>query len=388
MAEYSRMAKGSFTATGNAAIVNLPFIPDFVELWNYTIIKTAAANKVARAWWDNKFLDGSNNPTMVEIYNNSSAVVFDTIQTNGISTFQGGLSLQYGPIVQHTANTDFSISLANPAVVTVSGAGITDHGLQTGDWVVFSNLAQTTTTGMQQIAGIPFMVTRTAATTFTINWNTNQSNYTAFNTATSTNNIGSYKKILYPNIYFPGETVISAITTGATTTISTAGAHQYQVGQEVAFRIPSAWGTIQLNSLPNTLIPGSPIYGYVVSVTDFQNFVVNINSVGYTAFNSNQTFAGYPGEKFPQVVAVGDVNTGGVQISSGSQLYPSPKYSYSAFNSNSTINGPAILGAYVNNTSQGFLIGSGVTAVDTTATLIANTNIIYWHAYQHDYGQP
>ena len=390
MTEYSRMAKGSFTATGNAAIVNLPFLPDYVELWNYTNIKTAGANTVTRAWWDSRLLDGANNPTMIEIYNNSSATVFDTIQTNGISVFQGGLSLQYGPVVQHTATTDFAISKANPAVITVSGAGIADHGLQTGDWVTFSNLAQTSTTGMQQIAGIPFMVTRTGATTFTINWNTNQSNYTAFSTSSSTNNVGSYKKILYPNLYFPGETVVSNITTGATTTISTAGAHQYQVGQEVAFRIPTAWGTAQLNSLPNPVIPGSPIYGFVVSVTDFQNFVVNINSTGFTAFNSNQTFAGYPGEKFPQVVAVGDVNTGGVQISSTSPLYPSPQFSYSSFNSNSTINGPAIIGSFVNNTSQGFLIGSGAARVDTSAavTMIASTNIVYWHAYAHDIGLP
>jgi hypothetical protein len=389
MTEYSRMAKGNFTATGNAAIVVIPFIPDYVELWNYTNIKTAGTHSVTRAWWDNKLLDGTNNPTMVELYSAATtSTVFDTIQTNGISTFQGALALQYGPVVQHTANTDFAISKANPAVVTVSGAGITDHGLQTGDWVIFQNLAQTSTTGMQQIAGIPFMVTRTAATTFTINWNTNQSNYTAFSTASSTNNVGSYKKILYPNLYFPGSVVISAITTGATTTIKTAGAHQMQVGQEVAFRIPSAWGTTQLNSLPNTVIPGSPIYGYITSVTDFQTVVVNINSSAYTAFNSNQPFVSYPGEKFPQLVAVGDVNTGGVQISAGSHLYPSPQFAYSAQNSNSTINGPAIIGSFVNNTSQGFLIGSGLTAVDGTATLIASTNIIYWHAYAHDFGEP
>lgn len=388
MSEYSRMAKGSFTATGNAAIVNLPFIPDFVELWNYSIIKTPANHGVARAWWDNKLLDGSNNPTMIELFNATPVLTTDTIQTNGISVFQGGLALQYGPVVQHTANTDFAISKASSAVITVSGAGIPDHGLQTGDWVVFSNLYQTSTTGMQQIAGMPFMVTRTAATTFTINWNTNQSNYTAFNTSTSTGNLGSYKKILYPNLYLPGSVIVSGITRGATTTISTAGAHQYQVGQEVAFRIPAAWGTIELNSLPNTLIPGSPIYGYVVSVTDFQNFVVNINSSAFTAFNTNQTFAGFVGEKFPQVVAVGDVNTGGVQISSGSPLYPSPKFSYSSFNSNSTINGPAIIGSYVNNTSQGFLIGSGAAETDTAAAMIANTNIVYWHAYLHDFSSP
>jgi len=194
------MAKGSFTATGTTAFINLPFQPDFVEIWNYSIIKTAAANKVARAWWTSNLVDGANNPTMVELYNNSSAVVFDTIQTNGISVFSAGLAFQFGPVYQHTGSTDFSITAANPAVVTTTTA----HGLQTGDVVIFSNLSQTATTGMQQIAGIPFMVTVTSTTQFSINWDASGSNYTAFNTATSTGNVGSFKKVLFPNLYFPG----------------------------------------------------------------------------------------------------------------------------------------------------------------------------------------
>ena len=383
MAEYSRIAKGNFTATSNSQMINLPFIPDFVEVWNYTNIKTAGAHSVTRAWWDNKLFDGANNPTMIELYTSGGTVsVFDTIQTNGISTFQAGLMLQYGPVYQHTGSTDFSITAANPAVVTTTTA----HGLQTGDVVIFSNLAQTSTTGMQQIAGIPFMVTVSSPTAFSINWDASGSNYTAFNTATSTGNIGSWKKVLYPALYFPGDNFVSFITTGATTTIKTTAQHNFVVGQEIAFRIPSIWGTTQLNSLPNAVIPGSPIYGYVVSVTDLQTFVVNINSTGYTAFNPNQTFLGFPGEKWPQVLAVGDVNTGGVQISAGSPLYPSPKVSYATNGDSSTINGPAIQGAYVNNTRQGFIIGSGTAAVDTSSKIMASTNLIYWHAYAHDYG--
>lgn len=385
MAEYSRMAKGNFTATSSAQIVTLPFQPDYVELWNYSIIKTAATHSVTRAWWDNKLLDGSNNPTMVELYSAATtATVFDTIQTNGISAFSAGQLLQYGAVYQHTGSTDFSISKASPAVVTTT----TNHNLQTGDVVIFSNLAQTSTTGMEQIAGIPFMVTRTGAMTFTINWNTNQSNYTAFNTATSTNNVGSFKKVLYPYLYLPTDSIISAITTGATTTISTTAQHQLHVGQEIGLRVPSTWGTTQLNELPNGVTPGSPIYGYVVSITDLQNFVVNINSSSFTAFNSNQTFAGSSGRTFSQVVPVGDVNSGGTTISATSQLYPPPQWSYAVQDDSNTINGPAIRGAFVNNTSQGFMIGNGLTAIDGTATIMASTNIIYWHAYAHDFGQP
>lgn len=379
MAEYSRLAKGHFTSTGNAKAINLPFQPDYVEITNYTAALTPANHGIPRANWDVTMGQGF---AVADLFNATPVLTTSAVILNGISTFSAGLALQYGPLYQHTGSTDFSISAAFPAVVTTT----TNHGLQTGDVIVFSNLYQTATTGMQQIAGIPFMVTRTGATTFTINWDTSGSNYTAFNTSTSLNNAGSYKKVLYPALYFPGDVVISAITLGTTTTISTASQSNVYVGQEVAFRIPTTWGTAQLNSLPNVVIPGSPIYGYVVSVTDAQNFIVNINSTGYTAFVPNQTFAATSGRTFAQMVAVGDVNTGGVDISSGSPLYPSPLYSYATKFDSSTINGPAIKGAFVNNTSQGFIIGAGATFGDASSVLVgANGNVIYWRAMLHDY---
>lgn len=384
MTEYSRMAKGKFTSTGNAKAINLPFVPDAVELYNYSASGTPANHGVPFAYWDVNMGQGF---AIEEVFNATPVLTTDVVTVNGISTFQAGLSLQYGPIVQHGGSpvSDFSISKANPAVVTTVG----NHGLATGDVIVFQNLAQTATTGMQQIAGIPFMVTVTGATTFTIKWNTNQSNYTAFDSSTSTNNVGSYKKVLYPALYFPGVDFVSALTLGTTTTVVTTAQHNFVVGQEVAFRIPTAWGTYKLNSLPDVVIPGSPIYGYVVSVTDLQTFVVNINSTGYSAFNSNQPFASYPGEFFPQVLAVGDVNTGGVQISAGSALYPAPQYSYATLNDNSTINGPAIQGAFVNNTRQGFIIGAGAGTNDASSVLVgANGNVIFWRAFLHDYSSP
>jgi len=115
-------------------------------------------------------------------------------------------------------------------------------------------------------------------------------------------------------------------------------------------------------------------------VTNSTTVVVNINSSAYTAFNSNQPYANYPGLKFPQIVAVGDVNTGGLQISAGSQLYPSPQV-FNGFTSSTTvgvntINGPAIQGAYINATFQGFVIGSAISGT-------AGDNI-QWRAYLHD----
>lgn len=370
MTEYSRIAKGKFTSTGAAQIVNLPFVPDAIEMWNYSSYGTPAQHGVPYAYWDAGMGQGY---AVEQVFNATPVLTTDIVTSNGFSTFTAGQLLQYGAAVGISG-----ITKASPAVVTTTAA----HGYKSGDVVTFYGLNQSSTTGMQQIAGMPFTVTVTGATTFTIPWNTNQSNYTALSGSPS----GAFvKKILYPYLYFPGTSVISAITTGTTTTIDTTSAHNLVVGQEVAFRIPSAWGTTQLNSLPNTTTPGSPIYGYVVSVTDYNTVVVSINSSSYTAFNSNQTFAAYPGEQFPQMVAVGDVNTGGVQISSGSALYP-PLYSVQIGTTQvNTINGPAILGSYVNNTAQGFIVGAGAGTNDSSSVLVgANGNVIYWRAFLHD----
>lgn len=385
MTEYNKMAKGNFVSNGAAKVINLPFQPDFIEIINTSSAGSPAQNGVPFAFWDANMGQGT---AIIEAFTAASVLTTDKITSNGFSTFSAGQLLQFGAAQGHNqgAITDFDISKANPAVVTTVG----NHGLASGDVVIFSNLYQTTTTGMLQIAEIPFTVTVTGATTFTIPWNTSQTNYTAFNTSTSSGlggvaNVGTYKKVLYPYLYFPGQAVVSSITTGATTTIDTTSAHNFVVGQEVAFRVPSTWGTTQLNSLPNSSTPGSPIYGYVVSVTDYNTVVVNINSSSFTAFNSNQTFAGTPGRTFAQILAVGDVNTGGVQISSGSPLYPSPYYVPISTTQVSTINGPAILGSYVNNTSQGFIIGGGAGATLTSAVLVgANGNVICWRALAHD----
>lgn len=376
MSEYSKMAKGKFTSTGAAQVINLPFVPDYVELINYTAAATPANHGIPQAWWDANMGQGF---AIVDLFNATPVLITDSVDTNGISTFSAGQLLQLG-----SAQAVSTVTKASPAVVTAGSA----HGLKSGDVVVFYDLIQTATTGMQQICGMPFTVTVTGSTTFTIPWNTNQSNYTAYNSGTATT-AAYFKKVLYPYLYSPGVSFISAITLGSTTTIDTTSAHNFVVGQEVAFRIPSSWGTTQLNSLPNSTIPGSPIYGYVVSVTDYNTVVVNINSSSYTAFNSNQTVASVPGLSFPQILAVGDVNSGGVPISSGSALYPPPYTMQIGTTTVNTINGPAIQGSFVNNTSQGFIIGAGSAAGDATSVLVgASNDVIYWRAYLHDFSNP
>lgn len=367
MAEYSRLASGQVVSTGGTTAVVLPFIPNYIEIFNST--RAAAASGVTRAWWQTDMGPGAAFAVTTGAGPADGTSFITSATGTGFTTVQAGLALQYGPTFFLGASG--GITKASSAVVTTTA----NHGLVSGNVVIFQNLYQTSTTGMQQIAGIPFVVTVTGATTFTIDWNTNQSNYTAIATG-GLNTLASFKKVLYPALYVPGTAFIEALTLGATTTVVTTAPHNFHVGQEVAFRIQTAWGTSQLNSLPNVLIPGSPKYGFVTSVTNSTTFVVNIDSSAYTAFNSNQPFLGFVLEQFPQVVAVGDANNGGAPSTNGPNL-PSPLV-YNGFSTaeTATINGPAILGAYINATFQGFLIGSAIagTAAD----------VIYYQAFLND----
>lgn len=373
MTEYSRIAKGSFTSTGVAKYINLPFVPDYVEIINQTAAVTPANHGVPFAWWDANMGQGT---AVIDVFNATPVLLTDSVSSNGFSTFSAGLALQYGSV-----KTIIGATAANPIVFNV-----TAHGYAVGDIVVFENLFQSTTTGMPQICGMPFRISAVGdADHFSIVWPGTGSNYTALSgTPVINGRNATVKKVLYPFLYAPGVSFIEAITTGSTTSIVTTTPHNLVVGQEVAFRIPTLWGTTQLNSLPNSSLPGSPIYGYVVTVTDAQTVVVNINSTGYTAFTTNITVANTPGLTPAQMIAVGDVNSGGVAISSGSALYPPPSVAGA-----NTINGPAIQGAYVNNTRQGFIIGAGTGVTDTSAVLVgANGNVIYWRAYLHDFSSP
>lgn len=380
MTEYSRMAKGKFTSTGAAKYVNLPFQPDAVEFWNFSAAGTPAQNGVPYAYWDASMGQGT---ATAQYFNATPVLSTGNVTANGISSFSAGLLFQYGPLQQVVSSTK-----ANPASFEVTG-----HGLVSGDVVIFQGLYSTQyTDGMPQMDGIPFTVTVTDANNFTVPWNSNQSNYTALAASPT----GAFvKKVLYPYLYAPGYSYISAITLGATTTIDTTCAHNLVVGQQVAFRIPtdpnlsSVWGTVELNSLPNVALPGSPIYGYVIAVTDYNTVVVNIDSSSYTAFNSNVPVEDVSGLSYAQIVPVGDVNTGGVQISSGSALYPPPFVRPIGSTTVNSINGPAIQGAFFNNTSQGFVIGGGaLTGLASTVLVGANGNVIYWRAYLSDMSVP
>jgi hypothetical protein len=370
MAEYSKIASGTFTTAASPVtqVVNLPFQPQRVKLRNVTGYTSGTQYDLTYAEWDVNMGQGTALMEYIEAASGTYIIAAEYCGSLGISTFGAGISLQYGAAKQIIGAT-----AANPIVVNV-----TAHGYSVGDVVVLEGLYQSSTTGMPQISGMPFRISAVAdADHFSIVWPGGGSNYTAL---TGSPAGATVKKVLNPFLYAPGVAFIEAISTGTTTTVTTTAPHNFVVGQEIAFRIPSAWGTTQLNSLPDSAIPGSPIYYYVTSVTSTTQFVCSANSTGFTAFNTNQTVASVPGLSLPQVLAVGDVNSGGVAYSGGA-LYPSP-----VVNGASTINGPAISGAFVNNTAQGFTVGLGTGTTTTDALLLTASSVYLWEAFYYDFG--
>jgi len=372
MAEYSRLQSGQVISTGGQTAVICPATPTFIEISNQTLATSASAG-VNRAWW---YADDGQGAAYLTTTSSGTPNTDTTtfITSGGFTTIQAALALQYGPTVLLGTTGGAGIAKTSSTVLTVTTAAA--HGLVPGNWIIFQNLYQTSTTGMQQIAGIPFEVlTSGSTTTFTIGWVGNASNLTAITTAAT--GAASFKQILYPVLYAPGACVPWSISTsGAVTTIKTTAPHNFQVGQQIAFRIPSVYGATQLNSLPDVVIPGQPLYYYVSSVTGRDSFTVN-NLPAYTAFTVNVAFSSFVGLEFPQIVAVGDVNSGGYPYIGGA-LYPSPTvyngYSTGAVN---TINGPGIQGAYINASWQGFIIGASISG--------SSTNVLDWRAYLHDY---
>lgn len=102
-----------------------------------------------------------------------------------------------------------------------------------------------------------------------------------------------------PQFYMPSRFEITNISLGSTTIITTSTNHNYVIGQLVRLLVPSGYGC---NALNNQL-------GYVISIPSPSEVEVNINSLNITPFiNANLNTV-------PQIVAVGDINTGQINSS-------------------------------------------------------------------------
>jgi hypothetical protein len=111
---------------------------------------------------------------------------------------------------------------------------------------------------------------------------------------------------IQPLNYKPRRFVISAISLGVQTLVTTDLPMNYVIGQLVRLLIPNGYGSLQLNNVD----------GYVIGIPAANQVLLDINS----SQNVNQ-FVNIDGTQQPQIIPVGDVNSG--VISSTGSFVPS-----------------------------------------------------------------
>lgn len=113
--------------------------------------------------------------------------------------------------------------------------------------------------------------------------------------------IAPYNNVpIAPQNYQPRFYFIEGVTLGATTIVTTTVDHDYVIGQECRLIIPPRNGCRQLNGKT----------GFVISIPASDQVEININS----SMNVN-VFVTSSANTQPQILAIGDINTG--QINTG-----------------------------------------------------------------------
>lgn len=118
----------------------------------------------------------------------------------------------------------------------------------------------------------------------------------------STNTVITYPISAYqnppinPQYFRPRNYIITAIVLGPTTAITTSVNHDYVIGQLTRLIIPNGYGSTGLNEQ----------VGYVISIPAANQVILDLNSQNQSAFISASL------EQTPQILAIGDINSGAI----------------------------------------------------------------------------
>lgn len=112
--------------------------------------------------------------------------------------------------------------------------------------------------------------------------------------------IPAYQNVpIEPQFYQPSQFFIEDVVLGFTTLVTTTVDHNYVVGQQVRLLIPPYSGCRQLNEKT----------GFVISIPALNQVILDTYSVGADVF----TVSSLPNQ--PQILAIGDINTGQINSS-------------------------------------------------------------------------
>ncbi len=365
------LGQGTFTvgASVTQQIVQIPSGADWIRVFNYTQFGTAGGASAGGVeyMWQRGMPSGSAIVKYKINTSNANVLQGDLITSGGFTLYDpSGQTAGAQPVLGNAVATTASTNATRPVVSTA-----TTTGLVAGTSVVrMSNTAQTDVNGIDMVVGAV-----SAGVSFTLLTATN-----ALATAPGAiGGAGFYRIVNTDPLFYPRRRYITNITQASQAQVSTSVAHNYVVGQEVRFNIPSVSGMVQLNSTQaNNFLTGT-----IVSVVDSFNFKVNIDTSAFTAFTF-PTIAQQP-SSFPEVTPVGE-DTAYALTSTAAQT-PLDVFGNPINNANSGI----LSDATVNTGFLGMILGTGGTTVGGSVAVpgpagTAASDVVYWLAGKSTYG--
>lgn len=243
------ITQGSFVSTGAGKYIALPSSADYFKTVNYTQMNLQGSVCVGGEWYRDV---SASNDGIRWTKAGTDAILMSLFST---STASNGFTYYEAPPTPGPALTGTTITDASPAVASVTNT------YSNGDTVRIYG-----STGMLQIAGIPFTVSSVSGAAFTM-LGLDSSGFAAAASAFTVRKIDPNYAVA-PQFYY-----MTKITQAAQGVVTTSQVHYYVVGQLVKMTVPSQFGMAELDQ----------VTVQIVAVTDY-TFTIDVNTAGFTAF--------------------------------------------------------------------------------------------------------
>lgn len=254
---FTIVTQGTFTqpATAVNQIIPLPSGADYFKTINYTQMGLTGTVCVGGEWFGGgitavndgiRWRKAGSNVIDMDLFSTATA-------SNGF-TYVTSFPAPQAPL------TGTTITNASPAVASVTNT------YSNGDTVVIYN-----SVGAEMYSGMTFTISSVSGSGFTLlGLNTPGSAATAF----TVRRVNQFTPVEPSFLY------VTAITQAAQAQVTVSQANSVYLGQKLEFTVPGSFGMVQMN---NFYMPQSkpPI---VTAIIDAYNFLVNVNSTGFTPF--------------------------------------------------------------------------------------------------------
>lgn len=283
---FTGTLQGRFISTGVDKFIPLRQGVDYMYVQNETVAYAAGADTGAEFRW--QLGDALGRGTIYTKTTTTNALTIGQIAAlSGFYLYDNSIN---NPGALNNGSTGISaISTATPPRVTVGSTA----GMATGNIVRIYNTA-----GATQLQGIDFTITLVSGTTFDLAY---------MATLGGAGTTGSFRVIPYNPYFYPSSRVITKISAQAVTgyaIVTLSVTHNYTVGQEVRFVVPTVdathYGMTQLNGLQGSIVAINVADADAVTNT----IVVDIDVSGFTAFAFPVT--GSAGFSPAQIIPIGE----------------------------------------------------------------------------------